>query len=136
MVGTYETEADRANEKRIANLLRTKGCDVTLLKRYYPCDFFIRAGNHTYLAEYKRRNHKYGTFDSVMLPALKLSNCRQLSSTTLIPFVLFIEFDDGFFVCYDVTGKFEVGGRADREVDGEYEPVVLIPLSKFNRMEL
>lgn len=131
----YETERDKANEKRIASLLRSRGNTVNHLRQFYPCDFLItQPDGYRYIAEYKRRSHNFGTFPTIWMPAQKIAQCFGISNALRVPFHLIVEFDDGIYenTC-PISDLPDYGGREDRDT---YEPMCAYLTNQFRRMDL
>jgi len=119
----------------LASKLEAQGHKVYILKPYYPCDFLIKSSNgSTFIAEYKKRSHDFGTYPSVMITALKVANCKSLASAMNVKFCFLVEFNDGLYITSKVSGSVEYSGRKDRGDVSDMEPYIMVPLDNFIRI--
>jgi hypothetical protein len=134
-----ETQEDLDNENRVAQILsqKWKAEVLKLSSMLYTVDWaFSRNGVVTAFGEYKKRSKK---FDEIMLSAAKLMKMQQLHDFTKLPVLLIIEWPDGVWY-WDISanrwkGDFIVAGNS-RGQDGDTEPMVMIPISKFRNINL
>ena len=134
-----ETQEDLDNENRVAQILSQKWKTevLKLSPALYTVDWsFSRNGVVTAFGEYKKRSKKY---NEVMLSAAKLMKMQQLHDFTGLPVLLIIEWPDGIWY-WDMSadkweGNFVVSGNP-RGQNGDIEPTVMIPMSKFRNVNL
>lgn len=139
----YETREDRFREADVAAFIgRAWGFDVVKLPKMYPCDYaLMRGGKTSGWLEIKVRNASYPTY---MISALKWKSGLEIAQAFHRPFVLAVSWpvagEQVVMACRvtpDLTmqSKLVVGGRRDRGVWQDVEPMVEIPMSAFKRVE-
>lgn len=135
---TYETEADRKNEKRVAQKAASAwgGCLAEKLPKQYRADFGFVDSRESVLAwaEVKCRTNEHDRYPTYMLSLAKWLEAERLSQDTGLPFYLLVEFTDGIY--YLRVKKLEgisikMGGRSDRGDAQDREPTVHIPMRHF-----
>jgi hypothetical protein len=148
---TYETEANRANQERIAAIIaRRCNCVTTLLEPYSPIDYAVTKAPFVKdrvdgLLEIKCRNHKsIKEWPYYMLGLKKLLRMKELGDAVGVSTMLVVEWSDALgwvdirklrLNCH----TFYVGGRTDRpdpenpnQPDpGDKEITIRIALSDF-----
>jgi hypothetical protein len=131
---SYETQADKANEAIAQRVLEQRGYSVFSFGRYSPCDFFIFKDGQSFFTEYKRRNHNYNTYPTVIMPEKKL---RQLLSVAekLSSKVLYVaHFNDGVYAAVVEDYHTELGGRKDRGDPRDTHRVAHININNFKQI--
>lgn len=130
-----ETPEDLAAEQAAAELL-SRAWDVEVCKlspSLYKIDWaFYRGGKVKAFAEYKRRSKKMNT---LLLAAAKYIQLLELSRTTGVPCLLIVQWPDGLWyhkVKHPVQLPLDLrmGGNS-RGQNGDFEPVVYIPVDEF-----
>jgi hypothetical protein len=130
----YETEANRVEERRIADVLAaTWDCDIVKLPRAYNLDFAaIRENRLAAWLEIKRRNRALRQFRCVFLSMQKVCAADELQSVTGRPSFFVVQFDDCLAYAHIVKQRdIEFRGRTDRNDWQDQEPVVVIPPEQF-----
>lgn len=136
----YETEADRKNERQLADRVSGLwGARFMKLPISYNLDYALVYGE-TILAwiEMKRRFCTRDKYPTLLLDLQKWHAGIDLYDRTARPFILLIQWDDGdFYYDYDPLSipKLRYGGRTVKTRDAyDIEPVVHIPVSEFRRI--
>ena len=135
-----ETPEDLAAEKTAAELL-CKAWDAEVCKlspMLYKIDWaFYRDGKLKAFVEFKRRSKK---IDPLMIAAAKYTQLLELSRITGLPCLLVVEWPDGLWY-HEVEHPVQLpldlrmGGNS-RGQNGDFEPVIYIPISEFIRVNL
>ena len=104
----------------------------------YHIDRALVYGEHVLgWAEIKCRNRDRTTYTTFMMDFKKWMTGIDLYRTTNLPFVIVAKFTDGiWFYSYDELTKAYLrwGGRKDRGLQFDMEPVVHIPFGEFRRV--
>lgn len=132
----YENAGTLAVE---ASTMRTAceawGASAKKLASRYQIDWAVMATDGTMRAwaECKRRYHRFGQYDSLMVSLGKYREGRQLSLDTGMPFLLIIEWDDGirWMRASSDMPPIGIGGREDRSDPDDIEPCVFVPIESF-----
>lgn len=142
----YETEENLNDEKEIISFF-CKTQDYKYHKnpvRYYQLDYSLQDedGRVFGMAEIKRRHHNSNKYDSVILSLNKWKHAMEYVRIGLV-FYFIIKFDDGIHYMIVKPGEegahpFVVwGGRTTQtRDDGDVEPVVNIPISRFRALKV
>jgi hypothetical protein len=139
----YESEADRANEAKVAAAIARK---YTMVERHLPMAYhsdyiFFKNWVPSLVAEIKCRKHAFGTYTTYMISLLKVMRTRELAAVCNTKALLFVQYSDRLvFVDLndDRKGYWNIGwgGRTDRNDDQDQEPVLLIPMDHFRSISL
>jgi hypothetical protein len=134
-----ETEEDLANETEAAHRVANRyGCEVTKLSEaLYHIDWVLSKDSQIRaVGEYKRRKNAKDKYPTLLLSAAKWKTGLDYAKMFGVPFMLFVEWDDGLFY-YKATGDkvpvFSVGGNS-RGQNGDFEPVVHLNIADFVRV--
>jgi hypothetical protein len=135
-----ETQEDLAAERAAADILcRAWDAEVCKLSpMLYKVDWvFYRQGKVKAFAEFKRRNRK---MDTLLLSAAKYIQLLELNRMTGIMSMLVVQWPDGLWY-HEVQSPavlpldLRMGGNS-RGQNGDYEPVIYIPVSEFIEVKL
>ena len=136
----YESQQDLDNEARVKPILENY-FDVKLEKCpiKYQVDYYaFRDGKFVGPVEYKKRSHKYGKYETVVLSYDKGAVLKLICNETLNldKFLLVFEFTDGIYVCSSFSGwEVGFGGRTTNTRDaGDIEPIWHIPKNLFKKI--
>lgn len=132
----YENDQDRYHEQQFANyLLREYGFVATKLDMKYGVDFFVvgKDGKPSSWIEFKNRSR---TFDTYMISVFKVWRGRSLAQITGMKFNIVVEVDLKYYavnITEDILhgSTIDIGGRTDRGVDGDVEPLYFISWNMF-----
>lgn len=131
-----ETEQDLLAEKSAAEEIEQAfDCVVTKLSEgLYGIDWALsREGFVKAFGEFKRRNNSVKKYDTLILGAAKFKQGHTLGSFYKVPFIVFIQWDEGLYFCKcDEAFIIElyIAGNA-RGQNGDIEPCIKIPTSSF-----
>lgn len=133
---TYENrETLQAEAATMSAVCESWGATAKKLPSRYQIDWAVMdsTGAMKAWAECKRRHHKFGQYDTLMLSLGKYREGRQLSLDTGMPFLLIVEWDDGIRWMRGSSDMpaIGVGGRDDRGDPDDIEPCVFIPIESF-----
>ena len=133
---SYETTTDKDNEARCKEALTARGYMVCEFGAYSPADFFAFSAEKVFLVEYKRRNHNYGTYETVFIPEQKLRKLLSIAEQLRCEVLYVIEYNDGFRAA--VIGDYytEMAGRKDRGDPSDYERMAFINKKEFYKLWL
>jgi len=130
----YETEANRINERAVAQLVEGKwNCKCVKLKKAYALDYaIVRDKKIVSFMEIKCRNYtmeKLGSMGGFMISLHKWLEAKAICDVSNVPFCLVVRTNDGVF--WHKTTDFKnyevsIGGRYDRGDDQDVEPVILL----------
>lgn len=137
----YETEIDRRNEREVMDTVAKHWIvDYHKLPISYGLDYAITSnGTLAGYCEVKCRNHNYGTFPTYLISILKIAKATQLSLGGLHPARLIVRWQDKIgYTRIDLPPfyTYEIGGRTDRNDPADREPVALIPIDRFEILNL
>jgi hypothetical protein len=135
---TYETAADRQNEKRVAQkAAATWGeCWAVKLPKQYRADFAFVDSKEAVLAwcEVKCRTNPHDRYPTYMLSLAKWMEAERMAESSGLPFYLLVEFTDGVYYLRvkKIDGlTVKMGGRTDRGDAQDVEPTIHIPIKHF-----
>lgn len=134
----YETDEDRANQRRVADALAAHWrCGVMKMPERHAVDYLFGDDNGAMWIEIKKRNVTSTKYKTLMIDKKKLEAGLAHSDGTGFPFGLVVHWNDGvFFVRVDNLHRYfiDLGGRADRADANDTDIVVHIPTSEFRRL--
>lgn len=131
---TYETQIDRANEGSARELLEHRGYIVCDFEQYAPCDFFAFSDKKNFFVEYKRRNHNYGTYPSVMIPEKKVRQMLGICDHLKSEFLYLVQFNDGFYGAVVNHYYTATSGRTDRYDPKDICRHAYIDIGEFHKL--
>lgn len=140
----YESEDDRANERRLAAAVSVAWkVEPVKLKMAYNIDYaLLRDGRTVAVSEFKCRKYSMEQLDSMggfMLSLHKWMSAKHLSEAAGVPFVVVVADKDGVIWHHRPTefvhDGIGYGGRTDRGDGQDVEPVVLLRKQRFAAME-
>ena len=139
----YETPEDLNREKAVALLLEGHfGAEAVKLPESYRVDYayFSRGRNPTPVAfcEIKCRNRAYDQYPTMVLSQSKWDVLVKLAKDRWVPVHFATQLLDGLYLmtCRDVPYDVVVGGRTvDTRDEWDIEPVVLIPMTEFKKVD-
>ena len=139
----YETKQDLINENEMKSVLEIKWkCTLNKLPIKYNLEWLAMRGKVPMaFIEFKHREklsiHAYPRY---MMSLDKWIKAKQLCKEVEIPFIMVITFAEGTYYgvfpygdLHDV--EYMWGGRYDRGDKQDVEPMVLLPLKKFMKIE-
>lgn len=126
---TLQTEKDAA-----ATICERYQCTARKMPRSYRIDWMmLRDRRVVAIAELKVRSNARAAYPEYMIGASKILHGLQLAEQMRVPFLIFVQWNDGLF--YHRVGSCEIaygiGGRMDRGDAEDIEPVALIPVENF-----
>ena len=133
----YETKEDRVREKDIAKMFAGRlGLVAKPNPVAYPVDYsFVNTNNEVRgFAEIKSRGHRFGTYPTYMISAMKLSHAQSLSRATHKNVFLVVGWSCGTIAHIDMNTEPDLvgwGGRTDRGDADDMEPVVYWNIERF-----
>lgn len=135
-----ETPEDLAAEQlaaeRLCQAWDTQVCKLS--PTLYRVDWvFYRGGKPKAFAEFKRRSKK---LDPLLIAAAKYIQLLELNRTTGLPCFLIVEWPEGLWYHkvkhpVQLPLDLQMGGNS-RGQNGDFEPVMYIPISKFIEVKL
>lgn len=131
-----ETQEDLLTEQAAADHIeKAFQCRITKLSEtLYHIDWALsREGSVKAFGEFKRRHNSVSRYDTLLLSAAKFRQGVDLGAFYRVPFILFIQWDEGIFFCNcdEVsTRELHIGGNS-RGQNGDLEPCVEIPTYLF-----
>ena len=138
----YETNKDLSNEGKVKKVVESKwGIKLEKLDRRQKIDFVMTRGKEIKgWVEVKCRNYDWEQIDrfgGYMVSLQKWISGRTLSSITDKPFFLVVSCkgDVRYLNCNTDNVTFEIGGRRDRNDAMDIEPVAIVPVSEFVKVE-
>jgi len=139
----YETHGDLTHENKMKTILEAKwNCTLNKLPLKYQLDWMAMRGKDPMaFVEFKHREKlSIGAYPRYMMSLDKWIKARQLTKELQIPFIMVITFADGtYYGVFAHNGvhdlRFMFGGRVDRNDNQDLEPMVLLPLDKFIKLE-
>jgi hypothetical protein len=134
----YENTATLAAESEFAaKIEKVFGCTLKKLPMRYSVDFMCVCGiNLLSWSELKNRNIRSDQYPNYFLSLQKWISGNQLSCETGAQFRLFVRFTDCdmWLNCSQHSFSFiTYGGRVDRDDWQDMEPMVVLPLTNFQR---
>jgi hypothetical protein len=139
----YESQEDLTYETKMKTFLENKwNCTLNKLPYKYSLDWFaLREREPMAFVEFKHReNLSLTAWPRYMMSLDKWIKARQLTKELQIPFIMVITFTEGtYYGVFAHNGvhdlRFMFGGRVDRNDNQDLEPMVLLPLDKFIKLE-
>jgi hypothetical protein len=139
----YETHGDLTHENKMKTILESKwNCTLNKLPFKYQLDWMAMRGKDPMaFVEFKHREklslHAYPRY---MMSLDKWMKAKQLCKEAEVPFIMVITFTEGTYygvfphnALHDIRYMF--GGRYDRGDAQDVEPMALLPLEKFIKLE-
>lgn len=136
----YETQDDLDKEDLFREELQnTFKCSLDKMPISYGLDFLMTKGDKAVgVMEVKHRDIDHAYYDTIMLSLLKWNKGIAFSHQNNLTFSFAVRFKDGDYrYVYNGDDLFhiEFGGRTKQTRDSaDIEPVVLIPVSKFQKI--
>ena len=139
----YEKDTDIENETRVLRALEQHWhpVSITKLPKKYVLDAHANFGVHHAFLEIKCRSVASTTFDTYMIGLRKVLEGVQHAG--VLPngtFLLVVEWTDGLYYCDMQEAlphcRMDFGGRKDRDDREDTEPVVLVPVSRFVKIDV
>jgi hypothetical protein len=139
----YESKVDLTHETKMKTFLETKwNCTLNKLPLKYQLDWMAMRGRDPMgFVEFKHREKlSIDAYPRYMISLDKWMKAKQLCKEVEIPFIMVITFTEGTYYgvfahngLHDVTYGF--GGRYDRGDAQDVEPMIYLPLKKFQKIE-
>jgi Holliday junction resolvase-like predicted endonuclease len=131
----YETQADRNNEQRVADLLAEKGYTLVKLPLQYKLDFAIiedELDKVVGFAELKARTVEMNKYPTAMISLAKVVKAHDISSCTNLPSYFIVLYKDAL-VRINFASEFSVniGGRSDRGDPQDRDVCAYYPIEGF-----
>ena len=131
----YETQADRNNEQRVAELLAEKGYTLVKLPLQYKLDFAIiedELDKVVGFAELKARTVEMNKYPTAMISLAKVVKAHDISSCTNLPSYFIVLYKDAL-VRINFASEFSVniGGRSDRGDPQDRDVCAYYPIEGF-----
>ena len=131
----YETQADRNNEQRVAELLAEKGYTLVKLPLQYKLDFAIiedELDKVVGFAELKARTVEMDKYPTAMISLAKVVKAHDISSCTNLPSYFIVLYKDAL-VRINFASEFSVniGGRSDRGDPQDRDVCAYYPIEGF-----
>ena len=140
---TYESKEDLTRENNIKPVLEAKwNCTLNKLPYKYQLDWLaVRGKDSMAFVEFKHREKlSFSAYPRYMMSLDKWIKAKQLCKEVEIPFIMVITFAEGTYYgvfphngLHDITYGF--GGRYDRGDAQDVEPMIYLPLKKFQKIE-
>jgi hypothetical protein len=140
----YEKPSDLAAEKAmIAEAFPNVNVVAHKLPQSYRIDYLLEyhgiQGIRRAWCECKARNVPFGTYEDYMLSLGKFAAGCELARSTGYPFLLLVHWTDcltRYAIPTDprIGYRIEMGGRTDRADWQDVEPVVMIPVDQFKKV--
>ena len=139
---TYETDKDRSNEGKIADLIHEKW-EVNLVKLpvSYNLDYAMlnicKDCKLCGFLEVKVRSLTKSYFSLYMISLAKVIKARELTKITGLPSLLVVQWEDeaGWISFSAELQAFGIGGRKDRNDWQDQEPITYFKTHEFNQIE-
>lgn len=131
----YETQFDRNNEQRVAELLAEKGYTLVKLPLQYKLDFAIiedELDKVVGFAELKARTVEMNKYPTAMISLAKVVKAHDISSCTNLPSYFIVLYKDAL-VRINFASEFSVniGGRSDRGDPQDRDVCAYYPIEGF-----
>ena len=131
----YETQFDRNNEQRVAELLAEKGYTLVKLPLQYKLDFAIiedELDKVVGFAELKARTVEMDKYPTAMISLAKVVKAHDISSCTNLPSYFIVLYKDAL-VRINFASEFSVniGGRSDRGDPQDRDVCAYYPIEGF-----
>ena len=132
----YETEDDRNNERRLADLVeQLYNCHLTkLAARKYQIDYIAqRDGKAVAFFEMRQRKNAMHAYGDYMIALHKSIISKSLTEASGLPCYLVVGWSDVIGMCKlpPKNGYIAVGGSVRRNDPQDIEPMTYIPLTDF-----
>ena len=131
----YESDKDKAEERRIADILQARwNCQVTKLPNAYNLDYAChRMKELRWFVEIKSRNCFSTAYPDIILSLHKVFAARQFAAETSKKCFFVVQWLDrlAYANILKETWPIAWGGRDDRNDWQDKEPVALIPIRLF-----
>jgi len=135
----YETDQDLRNERDIIDALNNLwGTQAHKMPRAYSLDYLLTRGpNAVAFVEIKRRQVPSWQYDTLMISMAKILKGRAITRETELPSLLVVKWNDmvGYVCMSEIDMDIQVGGRRDRGDAQDIEPVCMIPVKDFRRIQ-
>jgi hypothetical protein len=139
----YESKEDLVNENNMKSILEAKwNCELNKCPIKYNVEWFAQRGkDYVAFVEFKHRQTlSIDKYPRYMMSLDKWLRAQQLSKEVKVPFIMVITFAEGtyhgVFHHDDVHDtRYMFGGRYDRGDAQDVEPMVLLPLKIFKKIE-
>jgi hypothetical protein len=139
----YESQVDLTHENKMKTFLEAKwNCTLHKVPLKYQVDWMaMRDKDPMAFVEFKHREKlSINAYPRYMMSLDKWIKATQLSKEVMVPFIMVITFTEGTYYgifshneLHDVRYMF--GGRFDRGDFQDAEPMVLLPLSIFKKID-
>ena len=137
---TYETQADRNNERRLAaKIEKHYNCHLSKMPMKLSLDFMaIRNGKAVAFIEARQRKIEMNRYPTYMLSLYKATQARLLTMTTGLPCFLAVQWTDKAGIA-ELPPSFEdmhveIGGTSRRDDPQDIEPMVHFDIAKFKEL--
>jgi len=135
----YETANDLRNERDVIEVLnKLWGTEAHKLPRAYSMDYLLtRDRQAVSFVEIKCRQVPSWQYDTLMISMAKVLKGRAITRETGIPSLLVVKWNDtvGYVYMSEIDMDIQVGGRRDRGDAQDIEPVCMIPVKDFRRIQ-
>lgn len=135
----YENTETRANERETSKRLEEKwSCGLVKLPRHYVMDYAaVRNDKVVSFVEIKCRTNAMEHYPTYMVAAHKPLKANELYMTFRLPSFLVVQWTDALgYVDFQKAGyDLRIGGRKDRNDPADQEPVLHIPVERFDVVE-
>lgn len=132
-----QSDVDIKNKVRLF-LQQDQWCKIhDLYERLYYVDWLCSNRDETkfWFSEFKRRSCEHHTYrDGTLLSMHKYIRLQEYARITGEASIFVVLFTDGLYfhpVLYDAIPNISFGGRSDRNIQGDVEPIVLIEPNEF-----
>ena len=133
----YESQTDRDNEQRLAELIQSKhNCVLHKMPIKLSLDYMAtRDGRAVAFFEMRQRKNKMNAYPTYMISLYKVMMANNLTLTTGLPCFLAVQWSDAAGVCnlpqeYDEQ-YVQMGGSTQRGDPQDIEPMVYFAMDKF-----
>ena len=131
----YETQADRNNEQRVADLLAEKGYTLVKLPLQYKLDFAIiedELDKVVGFAELKARTVEMNKYPTAMISLAKVVKAHDISSCTNLPSYFIVLYKDALArINFASEFSVNIGGRSDRGDPQDRDVCAYYPIEGF-----
>jgi hypothetical protein len=132
----FQTEADTANERAVAEILSEKfGCEIRSFGGRSEVDMYaVRDGRMAAVIELKTRKNSSTTYPTVFLSMRKYVDLRAFSHLFGVPAIFVVMYDDGirYIDIGDVdTSRHIMGGNSRNKAYNDIEPLIEVPVESL-----
>jgi Holliday junction resolvase-like predicted endonuclease len=131
----YETQADRNNEQRVADLLAEKGYTLVKLPLQYKLDFAIiedELDKVVGFAELKARTVEMNKYPTAMISLAKVVKAHDISACTNLPSYFIVLYKDALArINFASEFSINIGGRSDRGDPQDRDVCAYYPIEGF-----